>query len=82
MNIEKLISLNSEQTISETDTFTEERYLLFSRHIGQSRKKILDFGCNTGRGGVILKKENSDIYLIGADIVQERLQKVPSDIYI
>jgi 2-polyprenyl-3-methyl-5-hydroxy-6-metoxy-1,4-benzoquinol methylase len=81
MNSSEIITLNKNQTGSETDTFTEERYLLFSRHLNRSCKKILDLGCNTGRGGVILKRENSNIYLIGADIVNERLQKLPVHIY-
>jgi SAM-dependent methyltransferase len=80
----ELITANKNQTTSETDTFTAERYRLFYRHASQSGKninKILDFGCNTGRGGCILRQENSDIYLIGADIVQERLREIPNNIY-
>jgi 2-polyprenyl-3-methyl-5-hydroxy-6-metoxy-1,4-benzoquinol methylase len=81
MNNNELIIINKNQTISKTDTFTEERYRLFSCHIGQSVNKVLDFGCNTGRGGIILKQKNDNILLIGADIVQERLQKIPAHIY-
>jgi 2-polyprenyl-3-methyl-5-hydroxy-6-metoxy-1,4-benzoquinol methylase len=81
MNQINIIILNKNQTSSEIDTFTEERYLLFSHHLGQSCKRLLDFGCNTGRGGIILKRENNNIHLIGADIVQERLQKIPLHIY-
>jgi 2-polyprenyl-3-methyl-5-hydroxy-6-metoxy-1,4-benzoquinol methylase len=77
--LDELVSVNKDQIASEIDSFSEERYLLFDRHLDQSCIKILDFGCNTGRGGTVLKKKNNRRIIIGADIVSERLQKVPAD---
>lgn len=43
-------ALNAAQTASETFSFTAYRYAQFARHLG-SAMRILDVGCNTGRGG-------------------------------
>jgi hypothetical protein len=44
--------LDAAQTVSETDSFTAQRYVQFARHLG-SAMSILDVGCNTGQGGVV-----------------------------
>jgi hypothetical protein len=43
-------ALNAAQTASETDSFTAYRYAQFARHL-RSAMRILDVGCNAGRGG-------------------------------
>ncbi len=76
-----IIELNKNQTISEIDSFTVERYLQFSNYINSNVSSILDIGCNTGRGGVELKKKFPKVKLIGLDLVEDRLKKIPSGIY-
>jgi len=73
--------LNIEQEVSETDPFTLERYEQFFHHFPKPLKTVLDVGCNTGRGGRIIKELNSNIYLAGLDCVQSRLDKLDSGIY-
>lgn len=78
---EELIEHNKNQSISEVDTFTLMRYRLFNKHFGKNTNTVLDYGCNTGRGGVLLKSINGKKILYGADIISERLDKIPSNIY-
>jgi 2-polyprenyl-3-methyl-5-hydroxy-6-metoxy-1,4-benzoquinol methylase len=78
---EEIIIANRIQTCSESDQFTCKRYQSFYKYLGPSKKTILDFGCNTGRGGEVLKKLNSDYIIYGADILKERLDKVPKGVY-
>jgi len=73
--------LNEKQTISENDPFTLERYLQFSKHMPSGRLKVLDVGCNTGRGGMVLKKNNSELILVGLDCVKNRLERLPKALY-
>ena len=73
--------LNKQQKESEIDTFTLERYRQFARHITRRNIKILDVGCNTGRGGKILKEMITSSSIVGVDIVESRLQKVEPDVY-
>jgi 2-polyprenyl-3-methyl-5-hydroxy-6-metoxy-1,4-benzoquinol methylase len=75
-----LINENRSQTWSETDSFTIERYKQFSKWISND-DRVLDIGCNTGRGGCTLKEENPNIGLHGVDLVQERVEKIPKGIY-
>ena len=75
------IDNNIAQKISESDSFTIERYQQFVKRFRKEDKSILDFGCNTGRGGEVIKKFNSELYLYGADIVEERLLKANDQIY-
>jgi 2-polyprenyl-3-methyl-5-hydroxy-6-metoxy-1,4-benzoquinol methylase len=77
----QLIDANIQQVISEVDTFTLERYNLFVKHIHVPNPTILDFGCNTGRGGIIIQKNLDKVNLIGCDIVSERLEKIPTSTY-
>lgn len=76
----KLYNENLLQTWSENDPFTKERYLQFSKYIkdGQS---VLDIGCNTGRGGVTLKENNSSLKIYGVELIKERIEIIPANVY-
>ena len=79
-NHEKYEVQNIQQFDSESDPFTLERYKQFSRFLPQTTRevKILDIGCNTGRGGQRLKELKPSITLCGLDCVQARLATLPS----
>lgn len=64
---------NSLQTWSESDPFTFERYEQFSKFLLKANCKILDIGCNTGRGAAKLKEINSGFKITGIDVVKQRL---------
>lgn len=68
---------NTQQDVSEHDSFTVERYEQFFKFFPQRLVKVLDVGCNTGRGGVRLKELNPNTTLLGLDCVQERLDTLP-----
>jgi SAM-dependent methyltransferase len=72
---------NQKQEGSETDPFSESRYRLFAKHLPLGPLKVLDVGCNTGRGGAALKKMRPDIALYGLDLLQSRLDRLPVDVY-
>lgn len=69
---------NLQQEVSEVDPFTVERYEQFARFFKADTRKVLDVGCNTGRGGVRLKALKPELHLTGLDCVQERLSVLPS----
>ncbi|MGE5656092.1 MAG: hypothetical protein ACM37W_05705 [Actinomycetota bacterium] len=73
--------LNAAQTNSESGSLTEERYQQFFRHLPTHCQTVLDVGCNTGRGGKVLKKLNSHLEIVGLDCLQNRLGKMPKNIY-
>lgn len=79
--IETYEKLNEAQDFSETDPFTSERYRQFFRYFPTHVKTVLDVGCNTGRGGLVLKKLNKNLNLVGLDCVISRLNKIPKGIY-
>lgn len=66
---------NSLQTWSETDSFTVERYIQFSKFMDDDVAKILDIGCNTGRGAIKLKEINPKYLITGIDVVESRLSE-------
>lgn len=70
-------ALNLQQEVSERDPFTVERYEQFARHIRGSDRRVLDVGCNTGRGGARLKQLRPALALTGIDCVQSRLDALP-----
>jgi SAM-dependent methyltransferase len=72
---------NELQEGSETDSFTESRYRQFAKFLPKGPLKILDVGCNTGRGGRILNQLRPDATLFGLDLLQSRLDRLPSDVY-
>lgn len=74
-------TLNALQLASETDPFTESRYAQFASLLPAGPLKILDVGCNTGRGGAALKKLRPDLQLYGLDLLQSRLDRLPQDVY-
>ncbi|WP_457095919.1 methyltransferase domain-containing protein [Lysobacter sp. P5_B9] len=73
--------LNIGQPESETDPFTEDRYRQFEQFIPSVAKSILDVGCNTGRGGRILKERRPHLRIAGMDAVQSRVQSLSSEVY-
>jgi SAM-dependent methyltransferase len=73
--------LNLKQAGSEHDPFTEDRYRQFYRFFPPNALRVLDVGCNTGRGGSILKQLNPGMAIYGLDVVQDRLDRLPKDVY-
>jgi SAM-dependent methyltransferase len=69
------------QTWSEVDSFTPDQYKQFAKHIDKKSATILDVGCNTGRGGVILKEIFPSVKLYGLEVVEERTSKIPDNVY-
>ena len=43
--------------------------------------RVLDIGCNTGRGGQVLKSLNDGLMIYGLDAVKDRLERLPAGIY-
>ena|SRR5208337_615860 len=80
-NESELIAANRAQYASEVDDFTEERYAQFFRHLPPDAVSVLDVGCNTGRGGAVLKRLAPALQIDGLDCVPERLNAVQDQIY-
>lgn len=76
-----LVEVNRSQRISETDLFTPDRYRQMQVHFPKHAKIILDAGCNTGRGGSVLKAINPAYELTGLDCVPERLAALDKSVY-
>jgi len=74
-------SLNMHQTVSETDRFTEDRYRQFYHFFPKHTHTVLDIGCNTGRGGKVLKALDHSLTIYGLDAVENRLERLPKEIY-
>jgi len=72
---------NRLQEDSETDPFTESRYFQFAKFLPSGPLKLLDVGCNTGRGSAVLKKLRPEIEIYGLDLLQSRLDRLPRDVY-
>lgn len=70
-------SYESQNLEENNDPFTLERYTQFLRFFPKEATRVLDIGCNTGRGGAHLKKINPNLSLIGLDCSQERLNSLP-----
>jgi SAM-dependent methyltransferase len=73
--------LNFQQTGSEVDPFTVSRYRQFYKFMRKGARTVLDMGCNTGRGGRVLKTMDHNLVISGLDIIKERLEQLPRDIY-
>ncbi len=80
----KYEQLNVKQTHSEVDHFTVERYSQFCQHYPDSKipPAILDIGCNTGRGGQVLRSRFPDSKLYGLEVVESRVGAIPKGIYV
>jgi ubiquinone/menaquinone biosynthesis C-methylase UbiE len=76
-----LVEANRSQRVSETDTFTPARYRQMRAHFPSHTKAILDVGCNTGRGGAVLKACDPAYELTGLDCVPERLAALDKTVY-
>jgi len=74
-------AVNLLQPESEHDPFTEERYRQFFKYFPQDTQSVLDIGCNTGRGGKVLKELNPNLLIFGLDVVKDRLDRLPKDVY-
>lgn len=74
-------ALNLLQPESEVDPFTEERYKQFYDFFPIKIQKVLDIGCNTGRGGAVIKKLQPDLSIFGLDAVKDRLDRLPKNVY-
>lgn len=72
---------NELQEDSERDLFTKSRYEQFAKFLPPGPLKVLDVGCNTGRGGTVLKTLRPDVSLYGLDLLQSRLDRLPRGIY-
>lgn len=79
--MEDLAALNAAQVESEIDPFTADRYRQFARLLPAGAKRVLDVGCNTGRGGTALKEARPEVTLIGLDLLQSRLDRLPKTVY-
>jgi len=77
----EVVELNREQEVSETDPFTERRYEQFVRHLPRDARDVLDVGCNTGRGGAVMKTLRSHLRLTGLDCVPERVEALNPKVY-
>jgi len=74
-------AINLLQPESEHDPFTAERYQQFFKYFPNQTVKVLDIGCNTGRGGKVLKELNTNLQIFGLDAVKDRLNRLPNNIY-
>lgn len=75
------VKINSAQKASEIDSYTAKRYLEFVKFLPNNLMSILDYGCNTGRGGVKLRQCFTNAQIIGCDIVKQRLDEIPEGVY-
>ena len=72
-SLDHIVTLNREQEVSETDPFTERRYRQFVGHFSCHTRQVLDVGCNTGRGGAVMKALCPGLRITGVDCVPERV---------
>jgi len=76
-----IVKRNLAQHVSEEDTYTPTRYARFLSYLGPETIHLLDVGCNTGRGGTIMKARRPDLRITGLDCVSERLSKLDRTAY-
>jgi len=81
MEINQYVELNQKQKAAEIDPFTTKRYEQFYRYFAAADREVLDIGCNTGRGGQMLKTKNPQLRITGLDVVPGRLERIPQGIY-
>ncbi len=63
-----LIALNRAQLVSEEDAFVIYRYRQFANHLSERAIDILDVGCNTGRGGAVLKSLLPSSHIVSIEL--------------
>jgi SAM-dependent methyltransferase len=80
-SLDHIVTLNREQKISESDQFTERRYQQFVRHFSPLTREVLDVGCNTGRGGAVMKAMLPGLRITGLDCVPERIAALDTLVY-
>ncbi|MBS0525866.1 MAG: class I SAM-dependent methyltransferase [Proteobacteria bacterium] len=78
---EFVVERNRAEVSSEADYRTPERYRQMFMHLPRGATRVLDAGCNTGRGGMVLKDLNPHLQLAGLDCVQERVEALDPAIY-
>jgi 2-polyprenyl-3-methyl-5-hydroxy-6-metoxy-1,4-benzoquinol methylase len=76
-----LEQLNREMEAAETDPFTLRRYAQFLKHLPTATYRILDVGCNTGRGGSVIRSHFPSAVLDGVDLVPEYVAKMAPGVY-
>jgi len=81
MDHESLVRANQSQQAAEHDTYTPRRYLQMTAHV-PANARVLDVGCNTGRGGAIVADRRPDIELYGVEMLPERVQRIPQGAYV
>lgn len=74
-------ALNLTQPESEQDPFTADRYRQFYEFLPKGACSVLDIGCNTGRGGSVLKGLDGNLKIYGLDAVRDRLDRLPKNDY-
>ena len=77
----EIVELNRGQEVNVTDPFTERRYEQFVRHLPPEAHDVLDVGCNTGRGGLVMKTLRPSLRITGLDCVPERVEALDPKIY-
>lgn len=60
------------------DDFTPERYAQFCRYFPVPAPTVLDVGCSTGRGGLVLARNHPGAAIIGLDCIADRLAALPT----
>jgi|SRR6185312_6410447 ubiquinone/menaquinone biosynthesis C-methylase UbiE len=80
-SLDQVVALNRAQQQSETDRFTVRRYQQFVRHFPPDTRDVLDVGCNTGRGGSVMKALVPPLRLTGIDCVPERVAALDPLVY-
>jgi ubiquinone/menaquinone biosynthesis C-methylase UbiE len=79
--LDRIVQNNRRQKVSETDTFTEERYAQMALTLPQGEITVLDVGCGLGRGGKVIRALRQEITLIGLDCVSERVMALDPQVY-
>lgn len=74
-------TLNAAQRVAEADPFCEARYVQFSRHLPHGVARVLDVGCSIGTGGAALRSQRPELELVGLDLLDRRLARLPPGTY-
>jgi 2-polyprenyl-3-methyl-5-hydroxy-6-metoxy-1,4-benzoquinol methylase len=77
----RIMAANVACTESAIDDFVLERYEQMIKHVPSQATRVLDVGCHTGRGGVVVKKLRPDVELTGFDCIPERIAALDPSTY-